>query len=211
MNTNHALIALLGGAAVYVAVAASSTEPTRHFAAKVVERIAHPVEPAHAEVSGTRLKAKYTAGSDGSKLYDPEVLSDSELGVDCAFGLASDSTTRCLPTISPASIATFVEYTDSKCEDPIALINPPPSGCTPAPPKYVFTNDAQPYCPTASGQTPTHVYTVGAFVSTATMPLFRIQNGTCQSGQQSSNFLVYTLSQELPATTFAAGTPGTDP
>jgi hypothetical protein len=61
----------------------------------ILDALTDPVTEASAapNQSGSRLKAKYYVGSDGSKTFTG--MHDSMLNVDCNFIQASDSTTRC--------------------------------------------------------------------------------------------------------------------
>jgi hypothetical protein len=61
-------------------------------------------------VSGTRLRARYLASSDGSKEFVGWY--DSMVGVDCKYGQATDGQTRCLP-------ATFTLQTGGSCDGTI--------------------------------------------------------------------------------------------
>jgi hypothetical protein len=67
-------------------------------------------QPAVGPVSGTRLKAGFLRGSDGSSLFTG--MQDSALGdVRCAPQVADDGTTRCLP--SDTAVAT--RFADAAC------------------------------------------------------------------------------------------------
>lgn len=76
-------------------------------------------------LDGTRLQAHYLVGADGSKSPTGTWL-DTMLGVDCAYHVASDGKTRCLPGATttlypnPPSFAPIVPsgsvfYSDSAC------------------------------------------------------------------------------------------------
>lgn len=63
----------------------------------ILDALTDPVPDALADVttSGSRLKAKWIVGADGSKQF--RNWYDSQLGHDCYFNPASDGQTRCLP------------------------------------------------------------------------------------------------------------------
>jgi hypothetical protein len=88
--------------------------------------------------SGTRLKARYYAGADGSVNYAG--FRDSMLSVDCSPLLAEDGKTRCLPVVVTGFFGGF--YEDSNCMQPVAYVSQ--LGCAPSP--YVNKLDAS-TCP----------------------------------------------------------------
>jgi hypothetical protein len=176
----------------------------------LVDRLRDPVPNALAELSGTRLKAKFTTGTDGSKLYEPEVLHDTQLDVDCAFGLAADGQTRCMPTLEPEAVPGFLYFADDACTQPIAVMQPPPLGCPATPPKYMLTYDPPPACPPADPRPPTHVHPFGTFrgpISGA----YRKVGASCTLDTVQLNSIAYNLLAELPSSTFATGTAGIEP
>lgn len=64
--------------------------------------------------SGTRIRQVVRNHADGSKQFLR--LHDSDLGEDCAFGLASDSSLRCIPIADGTPFAAgAVMYTDPGC------------------------------------------------------------------------------------------------
>jgi hypothetical protein len=111
-----------------------------------------PVPDAMADVnqSGTRLKAQYYAGVDGSKAFAG--MYDTTLKQDCAYAVAADGKSRCLPA-GPRVIASTTYYSDAACKQPILNV---PKTCT-TPPPYVSTFDAS-----CGGATTFHVYPSGA-------------------------------------------------
>lgn len=86
-----------------------------------------PDAAAQAATSGSRLKASYYIGADGSKQF--KTMHDSQLGVDCSYLTAADGATRCLPS-GTAAISYFA---DSSCSASIATVA---KGCQPA--KYAI-------------------------------------------------------------------------
>lgn len=74
-------------------------------------------------VSGSRLRARYYLGSDGSEQRIG--FYDNVRKEDCTFIPGSDGVTRCLPLSNGASLAGI--FSDSACTSPIALVA---KGCT---------------------------------------------------------------------------------
>jgi hypothetical protein len=66
-------------------------------------------------VSGTRIRAVYLNGTDGSRAFDG--WHDAQLGVDCSFVPAADGLTRCLPSGGP-TVGNY--YADAACTEPLA-------------------------------------------------------------------------------------------
>jgi hypothetical protein len=84
----------------------------------LADALTDPVSSANADPyqSGTRLKANYLAGSDGSKQWAG--WHDAQRNEDCGFVTAADGTTRCMPTDS--TVASY--YADPNCAQPLALV-----------------------------------------------------------------------------------------
>ena len=210
MKIEQVALTLAGGSALYLAMAILSRDPAGPFGASVLERLAHPMRVALADESGTRLKAKYIAGADGSKLYDSDVMHDSQLNVDCKFTAGADGQMRCVPVVAPAAITTFIYFKNAACSERIALLEPGPVGCTPALPTYVFAKDSPPYCGAAEDELATHVYPLGSLIG-ASSPVYRMNGSNCEQVPAPLNFVYYDLLAELPAATFERATAGTDP
>jgi hypothetical protein len=179
----------------------------------IVDALTDPVPDAFAgsedPASGTRLKGKFIAGADGSKMYLPSVWSDSQRQEDCAFGTAGDGMLRCLPT----SVQDFpLYYTDAQCTKPFAILasGPPPSGCAANPPKYNRTTDAGGACPMVQAP-PSHYYPIGQQISQPQGPYYATNSGSCAQSQIGFTTLYFSVMAEVPATSFVAGTVGTDP
>lgn len=115
--------------------------------AGLLDAITNPVPPASADPyqSGTRLKANYLSGPDGSRQFVG--WHDSLTGVDCEYGTASDGMMRCLPTGGQ-----LAGYADAACTQAVASV---PKGC--AAPAFA----KQPTPPVnGCGPTTLHLYTV---------------------------------------------------
>jgi hypothetical protein len=115
MNTKEALKILVGSITVYGAVVACSAASGG----------GQPIGSALADINagGTRLKANYYAGSDGSQQF-LATFHDTMRNEDCAFSTASDGSIRCLPTQGPpASPSNYaVYYADAACTQPILAL-----------------------------------------------------------------------------------------
>jgi len=117
-----------GSIAIYVAMAACSASggPATGFGPPGSSKpsgssggtsVTNPVPTASADStqSGSRLKAMYNVGSDGSKTF--VTFHDTQLNADCSFGGASDGSTRCLP--SGAQVGGF--FSDPQCSQPLGF------------------------------------------------------------------------------------------
>lgn len=70
----------------------------------------------HQALSGTRLKQRVITGDDGSQAFAGWF--DSMRGENCAYEVAGDGVTRCLPAAQPVNIS----YTDAACTVPVFLL-----------------------------------------------------------------------------------------
>jgi hypothetical protein len=209
MKTRDAGLFLFGGALVYVAVAACTGGNAGRTSGAgagspngsagsgkdsgLLDAIANPVPTANADpTNGSRLKAQYMVGDDGSKEYLPGVFYDSMRQEVCSFALAGDSKQRCLPAGGGATA-----FADASCTMPIIAVA---TGC--AMPTYALVVDSG-TCGQAVGGT--HVHTVGAAASP--MTLYLQSGGQCfQAGTATAGFNYYALGAEVPAASFVAAT-----
>ncbi len=75
--------------------------------------------------SGSRIKAQYDMGDDGSQAFAG--LFDSQLNVPCYWATASDGSRRCLPYnaaaggyyFSDSGCSTPIAYSDKECSQPM--------------------------------------------------------------------------------------------
>jgi len=179
----------------------------------IFDALTDPVPDAFAgtedPASGTRLKGKFIAGADGSKMYLPSVWYDSQRQEDCAFGTAGDGMLRCLPT----SVQDFpLFYTDAQCTKPFAILasGPPPSGCAASPPAYNRTTDPGGVCPTTQAP-PSHYYPIGQQIAQPPGPYYGTNSGSCAQSQLGFTTLFFSVMPEVPPSSFVAGTAGNDP
>jgi hypothetical protein len=202
--------AVVGSIVVYVVVAACGSDGAgggggdggTGLVDSLVDSLANPVGDAKAEPngSGSRLKAKYLSGGDGSKQFLFE-FHDTERNEDCSFKLASDMKTRCLPDGRKAEL-----YADAACTQPVIAEKPactyvveelqplPPNGCTmvlPKPRFRILTKSTTP----VPGST-----------------IIYVNNGTCQSLTVASNYegTLFT-SAEVAPTSFVEATAAVEP
>jgi hypothetical protein len=170
----------------------------------LLDALTDPVPAAKADTtqSGSRLKAKYYVGSDGSKQFAG--WHDSMLNVDCGFSLASDGTTRCIPTTATLVLAWF---SDSGCSQPLAWVTS--KGCAPATYAAQGIAPIAPACTTYSSR----VFQVGAAYSGA------IYTGTPANCSEQpdggaalrATYDFYSVGSEVAPSTFVAATVQTDP
>lgn len=207
---------LMGSALVYVAMAACvATENIPHESTgKVttgvggsggmgnggfggfVDAMVDPVPDANAETSGsgTRLKARYHVGSDGSRIQ-AEQWYDTTLGHTCSALPMKDGTRRCVPL----GIGTY-HFADAACEQPFGVITN--KNCAPEA-KY-----AQSFEPEACNL---HykIYSVKAPIEPA--QVFAVVGGTCQAATKTPDWQYFELGNELPPSDFVQFDTVTDP
>ena len=150
----------------------------------------NPVKPAMADpVSGTRLKANYINGSDGSKQWAMS-WHDSMLNVDCTFGKAIDGSLRCLP----AAAATGHFFAESLCTQPLAEV--PTTSCGAAPtPSLVYSGQCD----------STSYYAPGDYINYS--PIYTLDtNGNCTSIPTPQNYIFYKLGAVVDVGQFVSAT-----
>jgi len=163
----------------------------------IFDALTDPVSTAFADpTNGSRLKATFVTGSDGSKAYVTTVWYDSQRSENCSFTVAGDGQTRCLPDGAAGGL-----FADSACTQPVLSM---PTGCSA--PTYALTQTAASCSTTVGG---THVYSVGAATSPAGI---YVQSGTScfSAGTGASGFVYYSVGSEVPASSFVAATTGHD-
>lgn len=191
----------------------SGGEPIEDGSGKsIIDAITDPVSEASADStqSGSRLKAQYYAGADGSKLSLG--LYDSQLNVSCYYETASDGTLRCVPSTA-ANVGLYGYYADSGCSQPLAVASAG-SGC--AAPAYAYSYVASSGCATVW-----HVFPISApYTATSYFMLtdtFLPDGGigkTCTASPVSglgASTSLYTVGAELPPSTFVEATLQTEP
>jgi len=196
----YVIVAACGGAAdnrIAGLDAGASDGTTGPDGTSLTDALMNPVPDAKADVdqSGSRLKATYYAGADGSK--QALGMHDSQLNVDCYFQTASDGTLRCVPEVGQQ--ADVAVYADSACKQGLAI---QATGCATA--TYALLYGASSTC---SNQSVWHVFPLaGAYAG----PSYYSKSGaTCAGPTPLANFVgynLYTLGPELPPSTFVQAT-----
>lgn len=84
--------------------------------------VMNPVPEAKAETSGSRLKAQYLVGEDGSRQFSNWL--DTQLQTSCTFQKDAAGTMRCFPSSTAPHLGWFM---DAECTQPVFLSPPCPS------------------------------------------------------------------------------------
>jgi len=165
-----------------------------------LDALTDPVPAAQADTtqSGSRLKAKYYVGSDGSKEFAG--WHDSMLNVDCGFVPASDGTTRCMPAYPGAALVELY-FSDSGCTQALALGT---KGC--AAPLYAFQSQAGMGSACVTGFD--RIFQLGAAYTGA---LYTGSPASCVTIPSPTTYSLYSLGPEVSPSTFVAATLQTDP
>jgi hypothetical protein len=200
-----------GSVAVYVIVVACSAEgggsskPSDaglggSAGSSFFDAFSDPVADAFADVnqSGSRLKAKYWAASDGSKQF-LQKWRDTQLNVDCTFMMAADAKIRCLPAARDQLL-----YADDKCTQPL-MNDIPADACSTKYMRASFT-----VLGTCTQETGTRLYEKGA-AYTGTGSVYQKQSGACNYLSPVGNQLPLFIATEVPATTFVDATEAVEP
>lgn len=144
--------------------------------------------------SGSRLKVKYYAGSDGSRSQIG--LYDTTLQTTCYFGVSADASVRCLPVNTPSPY-----FSDAACTVRMALQT---KGC--AAPKYASFSTSGQGCPS----TLTHIASVTGPVTPA--KYYYLSGNTCSDfGAAPSTLDYYGIGAEVPPSAFVQGTEMQEP
>jgi hypothetical protein len=203
-RTSWSAAKLLGGSLLVYAIAAGAplSEPsggTCGGSAPIARSGFASAALAAPDQPGARLKARYLEADDGSRQflgwYDPA------RDASCRFTVASDGAWRCLP--EGAASGTF--FADSSCTTPLATV---PKGC--AAPAYVTVRQAS-SC--ASSEFSERVFAIGDRF-TASLAYW-VAGSACApttSGDFSfSPYDLYTVGDEIPASSFVGATSQTEP
>jgi hypothetical protein len=196
----------------------------RDVGSSLLDALTEPVKDARADVAqgGSRLKAKYLAGSDGSKQFLFE-WNDTLRTEDCKYKAASDGKTRCLPAGLPITY-----YADDNCSTPlINVLRDCPAGSALASPyaeinqsyntQEVLVDGGILGRPIACGQasTKTTLYSRGALVTTTPTGFVYRFTGTCTSAGTITSRLttddLYALGPEVPPASFVEATVEIEP
>jgi hypothetical protein len=151
-----------------------------------------PVDDADAApaTSGTRLRARYYVGEDGSKQFVG--WRDSTRKEDCAIQKAEDGKLRCLPTAG--GYGTF--FSDASCSTAIAYVSIATTCAQPSVPTYIA--DLAAVTCSASWK----LFKVGAEVSPAA--LYLKSGETCTSTPVTASYRYYATAHVAPSDFVAA-------
>jgi len=145
-------------------------------------------------ISGSRLKAKYRVGEDGSKAYLPYIWYDSERKEDCGFAPAADGKERCLP-IGTSNATAGLYFSDPACSASLGVFSYP--GCDV---KYITLATSGGGCPFSSSKT--QVFALGAKANLATV---YVKSGASCTAVSAAGIELYEIGAEILPTSFVAG------
>jgi hypothetical protein len=168
---------------------------------RVLDALTDPVPAAQAgsPQSGSRLKALYFVGADGSKQPVPGQIEwyDSQRGENCGFTQYADGNYYCLPRQSAAVGGTFA---DVGCTQPLVQAQAV-SGC--ATPTTASTYTGTGSCSLGTGLQVLHIYQVGSlFTGTP----YSGTPSSCNKTTAPSGYSLYVLGAEIPASSFVSAT-----
>ena len=189
----------------------------------LMDVLTDPVPEADANpTTGSRLKAKFLLGDDGSKEYVqtglniPQaapvvhtVFRDTQRQEDCIYRPAADGKTRCVP--SGYDTQAWPTFADAACTQQIGWFSQITGGpsCSFTPPKYVLTVDPNSFCPGAI--LPVHAFPVGQQLFNVGGFYYLIDGQCQQSGIQGSIQPVFELGPEVDPTELVAATEMIEP
>lgn len=150
-----------------------------------------PVPDANADEtqSGSRLKAAYYVGSDGSKQF-AHWVDTARNGESCAFAPASDGSTRCLPS----SLQYTFYFSNAGCTLPLLILQ---SDCSP--PAYAST-----FVGSTCTTTSTGIFPVTTPSGLATV--YVKSGASCTSTPTSAGYIYYSTGALIPASSFQDAT-----
>jgi hypothetical protein len=156
-----------------------------------------PVPDAYADQtqSGSRLKAEYYVGGDGSKQWDYSFQDTARNDEHCSFSTAADGSIRCLPS----GIQAGIFYSDANCSVSIAYVVTP-CATTPA---YATSTATTSACPAK------YEYHVYAVASKYTGTVYTGTPGSC-SAYAAFPYAAYALGDEIAPGSFQQATVQTD-
>jgi hypothetical protein len=179
---------------------------------RILDALTDPVTTAKADTqSGSRLKAKWYVGADGSRQLAG--WHDSQLKIDCTFTTASDGVIRCLPAfgVSAAYYApTPAVFADAACTQEAAYQSVV-SGCpgVPPSPSYAWSPDSAP-SECSDGYA---IYQIGSPLMVTYTRQTNYQDGgvTCVPSAATPTLAWYSVGAAVDPATFVSATVQTDP
>lgn len=162
----------------------------------ILDVLTDPVPDAAADpISGSRLKAKFRMGDDGSKAYLPYVWFDSQRNEDCSFVTAADGKERCLPI---QGYNASISYLDAACTQPVAVGSP---GCAPT---YAVEIG---YLTCSTLQY--HLYPAGAAIQLP-LKLYAKSGNVCSAKMPDPSYAYFQAGAEIAAGSFVGSSIGHD-
>jgi hypothetical protein len=169
----------------------------------IADAVVDPVPDAAADTneSGTRLRARYWTGSDGSRQFIG--WRDTGRNEDCAVGTASDGQLRCLPTLSTGCSGTVATgmwagyvYSDASCTIPAVAVNAESASTV----QYVTSGASD--SSTGCTRYVTTVYSVGDRAAS----VYTLSGATCSAYPMSSAYVAFNLGAEVAPSSLVAMT-----
>jgi hypothetical protein len=172
----------------------------------ILDALTDPVSEASADPyqSGSRLKAKYYAGADGSKQFLG--WHDATLDLDCTFQPTADGWVRCIPTWTGfgGNVTPYTAFSDSGCSQRVALAG----GSFCSTPTWASWTDPGSAC----GPGGAHLAKMGTVLTHAPAQLYSLQpDGSCAGSAVPSGETVFSLLPESAPSTFVQATIQTEP
>lgn len=156
-----------------------------------------PVAEAEAAESGSRLKARWYVGADGSRQFLNWF--DSEVQAECYFARGRDGALRCLPSPLGESVLSTALYADEECSSRVAAFSA--ASCGSAQPNVVVIQDQA--GTDACAQTPYRYHRVGAEVPAG--EIYTLQGTACTVSPRDPARTYRLVGAEIPAAGFVAG------
>lgn len=171
----------------------SEVEPTHigHDAGQTPSLLL-PVAEAKAQESGSRLKARWYVGDDGSRQFLGWY--DAELKTDCSFGRGFDGALHCLP-----SVGVTTTFTDADCSQPI--FSQTSRSCADGPP-VIGSMDS------VDGASQCAVYRQRYFaVGAEVVPeaLYMLSGSLCKEATVDPSRTYWSVASEIPLSRFVSG------
>jgi hypothetical protein len=169
--------------------------------AGLMDAMTNPVPDAMAQpepvptMSGTRLKARYMVGEDGSKQWNYGWY-DSERKENCTFTTAGDGKTRCLPT--PGAYVNGSVYADAACTQEVAAII-----CASPAPKYISVTHTTAGATCAAATSTVKLHAPGA--EFAGPDLYLKSGANCIATMTAATNRYYFIGAEIQASSFVQG------
>jgi hypothetical protein len=200
---------LAGSIVIYYAMAACSSAGTKGFAngsgasgsggaSSSGGASGGAISDANADQteSGSRLKAEYFVGGDGSKQWDGVFLDSERKNEHCAFQTAGDGAIRCLPS----AVSNGGYWADSACTTPLGVGDPT---CTQQS-SYVIVPIGSAAC---GGTTLIHIFPVIAVHTSG--QIYQGGQGTsqtCTAVSTPTSFPLLAVDKEILPSTFQSAT-----